>query len=1031
MFKHLRLAVAAIVLLSVGCATTNTGRLNSRNAEQRNAPSISRPEVVKEDSWGRAAIHGRVLAPDGTPLNDAQAMGSFTSWAFSPCHANGSFELDDLAPGRHALMFWHRDYAPGIFGPVDLKADELLRGVEIRLAPGGFVSGTVRNEQGEAVENAHICIQRAEEPEGDLGKIATELLMRPMWQATSMMGHYSSDALLPGTYRISTPLGLAESLVEVRVGERIEGIDLVVGKGMAVKGHVLDWDDSPVENARITAPGNWEGILTDSDGRFELWGFEPGPCDIYVEADDFHGSSLATTAPVEDCQIQLVPRPVIHLRAVDRQTRQQVNVTGVSVDSASFCQCDPRSDEPVRVPLSGSGDYSLTLYADKYAPAVIDAVRVLDGEIVEELVVEMTQGTTLLFHVLDRQTGLPIEDACIKDEGKTDTRGRCTVEHLESGLHEFEISHPSFALQVITVETSELDSMKEVTVALDTGVTLRGQVLSKRTGEPIENAWVSLRKDELFTPHNTSRGEYCTRSRTDGSFSFRLDPEGEERLAPGRYTLDVSHKNYAPIHSQLTLDAEPGRFLPLALENGFRLCGSVMTRDGRPASRCSIRLTGMEGQRYCRAGQVNADGTYEVGHLNPGTYEVEIERWPAFDVSYVVISEDTRADFFVGGAAVCGVVTVADMRRYPNLLFIESQQRGFLWRGTRARGACDDDGAFRVEHLPPGTYTLGLDTRAMNAPNDALMHDIVLDDEDVSVDAADSVNWVRGTVRADTGRPAVFARVELITEPPAHRVEALVRELHSDRLPHVADDNGRFGIDCVPAGSHYLLVSKGAYATRAVRVHKTVGEDLTGLDVVLEPSCLLTIECRNPDGTISDSFWLAVVDNQGRPLLNNWVCPDRSTGEVLIASLGPGPYEIVAKAPDHAILRKNVVLVRGAVNHEQLDLEPGHTLEVIVVGQNGEPVSLAEVVLDTGDDVALSAELIRCQGVRTTDAQGITTLQHVVDGTCTVRVLADGFQHAEQHVRIAGHDTLTTITLIPLLPPAPTTPPTSSPASSS
>jgi protocatechuate 3,4-dioxygenase beta subunit len=1047
MFKASLAALAALTLTlcSTPCHATDANA-DADQAEARNPTSKSTAERAKRYQRGHARIEGRVFAPDGKPLDDARATASFTAWTFAPCHTDGSFEIGDLVPGKYALMLWHWDYAPVVFGPVHLEADEVLRGVEIKLTPGGVVRGTVRDQQGKPVNTAYVSVSRVDVPKDDLDELAVELLKRPMWEETFGEGEYSSDALSPGKYRIATRLCLRDQVVEVRIGETLEGVDLVVGKGVAVKGRVTDWNGKPITGALVTTRDTLDKVPTRSDGSFELWGLEPGECWIMVEAEGFHRSRIEATAPGENLEIQLAPLPVIRGRALDKVTGEPLKVTHVTanghlmLDSTlpSDWSADPFEDPPKQttkrnresqgtkdidgrfeLTLPESGVCTLLVCADGYAPAKIEAARAVEEHETEELLVEMTKGTTVLFRVVSKQTGLPVEGACIRslgrdlaEDGRSDSRGRSTIDHLAPGDHLVEISHPEHAKQRVAFQTHEDEPIHQVTVLMDAGFAVDGRVVSARTGEPVAEADIYLIKGRISKEYYPDEDRYYTRTSADGSFRFP-SPSREYPLTSGVYTLQVQHDEHAPLLRLIELDADSKQLLHVRLEDGFSLSGTVVTRYGEPAAGELLMLECLEQGLFRAGGVVADDGSYKIPHLPPGTYEVELGNTLAREVSYLLIDKDARADFVVGGSAITGFVRQHEASCRHSLLHVWSQQQSFLWRGMRVRSAVDDDGGFYVDYLSPGTYTLGIDRAAINAPEEPIVRDIVVNDEDVHVELNTDVDWVRGTITTSTGKPAVFADLTLVHQPPSDRTEALIRMFHAYQARFWTGSDGRFGIDRVPPGSHYIVVSKAGYATRALPVNKKTGKDITSINAVLKSPVVVAVKVTSQSDEVPEALWMAVADSEGRLLFQDWLSLDETASRGIITCLGPGQYELFVHPRNHAILRKRLVIVRGAVNHVRLDLEKGHTVDVTVRDQSGEPVPLTDVVLDTRDHVSLAAALIERRGVRITDRHGKVTHTHVADGKYTVRALAEGYEPAAANIEVNGRDQEATVVLKP------------------
>ncbi len=68
------------------------------------------------------------------------------------------FHVTNLPAGRYGLIVRHRDYAPRLAGPFDIAPAHLESGIDLQLAPGGTVSGTVTDRAGRPVGLAIVYV---------------------------------------------------------------------------------------------------------------------------------------------------------------------------------------------------------------------------------------------------------------------------------------------------------------------------------------------------------------------------------------------------------------------------------------------------------------------------------------------------------------------------------------------------------------------------------------------------------------------------------------------------------------------------------------------------------------------------------------------------------------------------------------------------------------------------------------------------------------------------------------------------------
>jgi hypothetical protein len=155
---------------------------------------------------GTASIRGKVVnAMTGQPLRslpvEISGQGGDVT-VFSD--ADGSFAADHLRPGFTHVSTKSKQF-PGILGIdvssalVEVKAGEPISDVVIKLVPAGSISGTVRNDHREPVQD---CAVQA------ISKAALATYGRQAWNhdstPTDDQGHYRISGLQAGRYFVTT-----------------------------------------------------------------------------------------------------------------------------------------------------------------------------------------------------------------------------------------------------------------------------------------------------------------------------------------------------------------------------------------------------------------------------------------------------------------------------------------------------------------------------------------------------------------------------------------------------------------------------------------------------------------------------------------------------------------------------------------------------------------------------------------------------------------------------------------------------------
>ncbi len=257
----------------------------------------------------------RVLTSDsGQPLPGAVAWtsGNPGPGRDATPDARGSFEILVAAArpavfGAAAKGYLPREApAPASGAPVDLRLERAA------VFPGAAaVSGVVVDIRGIPIAGAELYAVRTAQTRVQ-GHRPQERFAESLG-ATSQTGGFLGEGLVPGRFDL---LARAKGFVPGRVGDlnlrpgqRLFGVRIVLIDGVRVEGKVTDPDGHPIEGAAIEAgkilppgipvaeverPGN--SAVTDRDGRFTLLGLETGTYRVWAESPqgDASGTFEAT-----------------------------------------------------------------------------------------------------------------------------------------------------------------------------------------------------------------------------------------------------------------------------------------------------------------------------------------------------------------------------------------------------------------------------------------------------------------------------------------------------------------------------------------------------------------------------------------------------------------------------------------------------------------------------------------------------------------------------------------------------------------
>ncbi|MBM4078795.1 MAG: hypothetical protein FJ278_03780, partial [Planctomycetes bacterium] len=654
----------------------------------------------------RFGLKGRVLLPDGSPAAKATVCADLPPPGISthgtgprPPHnvtttdETGRFCFEDVEPGRHMI-------AAHIKGHATLHE-------RVRMESGGKVA---------LANQAHAT---------------DELVLKMPDQA----GRITGRVFEPGKVR---PL----------VGARVFAFHGVYLEPMWDAQRALkDLSVTVDEKGKIAllGPAGEIGLFpkteSDADGKFELGDLTLGTYLLAAVAKDFSvtvGRDVrvqAGTAAEVTLEKDMPIETKFMGRLIDEGGR---SLAGLDVWVEGFC-CEREppvtSDENGLIPLNARepGRYDIEVTAEGYAERAVNGIVVGPGIRIDEPLIRMRrlrQGTATV-RVMDLN-GHPMPNVWITPFASvggflpefakfTDQSGLCRLEGLREGDYRFVAAAGAgkpFAAAIsdkVQVALSELHPVTPTTIVLRGFGSLSGNVIGA-DGKPVAGAHVSLYVDEPWDMRS-GEGRYVV---TEGDGTFRF-----AKVPPGKCTLHASlwptETGYAQTARSRRVDVRTGeetkgvelRIRPPWEGGKGRAEGKVLLPDGRPAAGLTVVpfpawVGPMQDLRPTdEAGQFAFDmqpgeGTFEVcaegyalailkAHIRPGVTTI----LPPHTLSPGGrIEGDVKSAL---GLPVRGVtVRLAPAMGSPDEL-IEVHEK-------LPTGLSDDEGRFRIDHLPAGKY---------------------------------------------------------------------------------------------------------------------------------------------------------------------------------------------------------------------------------------------------------------------------------------------------------------------------------------
>lgn len=850
---------------------------------------------------------------------------------------------------------------------------------------------------------------------------------------TTTDGTYVSGPLSPGTYTVIAWKRFhwpeVWQSIEVNAGTHVSGADFALKEQASISGVVVREAGVPVSGGWVeTSSRSWEPTQTSEDGSFLIPGLRPGRYTVTADAEGLLRARLKVTAPSSDVRIVLRDGGTIRGRVIDKHSREPVETYWISWRRYDVTREDEETHNGGRFALTGlpSGLYNVEVRAPGYAPAVVKDIRVEAPHETDEVLVELVKGTTLAFTVVSADDNsavigariVPISEWDVEQDAlevTTGEDGTCTFEHLRSRTYRFVVRHEEFAAQLVTVNVTAQDELKNVEVLLDKGLTLHGRVVTRDGQAPIQGAQVSLTEEGRF------RASFTTTTDPEGAFSLTKVP-------PGHHTVQAAHAGYAFASLEQIFCRDFDEELTIELGPAVHLVVEVANADGTPHEGAGVMIFSPDVSGL--GGLTDQEGRYVLGGCPPGRYHVRVgeahkKGMGAFKQVDVPAGKETVLRFVLGGGArVHGTITLdgrpmEEMYVYVWPKEVTANRTDYTW-GLNC--STDAHGRYSIPGLQPGEYDLRIwldhaadTTGAVSGRGrNAVRRPFTFGTEDLELDIELGGDSVVGTVLDQAGTPLQDANVSIVPVlDEATRLDALTAVDCADEGWHWTDGDGRFTIMGLGEGTYRLLVTRHGYAPKTVLIEKHAGRDLDKVIVALEEQCSMRVRCRGADGRTPRRICLTIADEQGRFLTQESAYVDTETGEAHIEGLGHGRLTVVAQASGYAPCWSKVNVRPDVETVMDLELRVGWPVSVRVLDDGGSPVSGATVFLDPEGDPALSSMLASEERDAITDADGRACLEHVADGRYFLHVLHTASEPKTVDFQVSASLADTTVTLEP------------------
>ncbi len=571
--------------------------------------------------------------------------------------------------------------------------------------------------------------------------------------------------------------GHAPSQQPLVVTEDGQTIQLYPAPGGSLRGRFVNEDSEPLAKVELTVVSvdehlqkalEWAElprVASDPRGAWELAALPPGRMRIALAKKEWLLPRLsplvvAVGGTTDAGTILLRQGKALAGVVMDKVTKEAVDAASIKLSRELLGTLEPRtttSDHQGRFRLEGleSGAWSIEVTHASHAPLRKEALRPGD----EDLRLELEPGGAIEGWLVD-PSGDPVSTAraTLRRPGALGpplavqdlelASGRFTLSGLPAVPLTINFSSPGYApTRVGPVALSSRYPVDLDQIVLRTGRRLTGRVVDLQTS-PVEGVRL-----EVFD-HEQKVCEAAL-SDVDGKFEIVGVPRHGFKLLATRDGLAPTIIRVPGRLATPRQEQEEGLIIPMFV--GARVFGEVLGESAHPlaGARVSVPYPWPESL----SAVTDLKGRYELTHVPPGTRQIRMVADPGMPETWI---EDREVDLDEDGSlqldfrATASVSGTVRRSGFPVAWATLAAVPAGPAAGVTTTQA-DDQGAFRLTGLRPGTWTIHVWTDHCQARFPYLRHaDAASDRLDLVLPPGDLAGWV---VEDESSDPIVAAEV--------------------------------------------------------------------------------------------------------------------------------------------------------------------------------------------------------------------------------------------------------------------------------